>query len=431
MKQFRKYIAGEGLNDIVTGNRKQLKGAIWNTLGSAIYGINSFLMLAVASRVGTVEETGYFGIAFTTAQLMYIIGLLGMNHYQQTDYQEKYTFSTYAKAKILACALMVIGCVGVITLLRFTGIKAIYTITVTLLMMLNSIGEMFQSLFFQKNRLDLSGSVLFHRTLWSLVMFCVTVFATRNILIALVAQIGVNFFLTVLFALRYTSRFVSSETGKKEGFVETFRLIAECFPLFMSVLLMNVIINASKYGIEILMNDTAQGYYNMIFIPAQAINLCSQFLFKPLLNKYSIAFRENKLADVKAMLTRQLAIISGLTLICCIVSYLWGLPVLGLIYNKDLSAFKGALTLVVLGGGIFATGQLFFYILVILRLQNRIMYIYILSLLATVILTGGLVTIMGITGAAISFILTQMVVVQGYCCILKKAFKGMRALERV
>ena len=52
-----------------------LKGTIWNTLGSTMYGANSFIMLALVSRVGTVDQAGYFGIAFTTAQILYIVGL--------------------------------------------------------------------------------------------------------------------------------------------------------------------------------------------------------------------------------------------------------------------------------------------------------------------------------------------------------------------
>lgn len=30
------------LEDIVANNKRQIKGAIWNTLGSGMYGINSF-----------------------------------------------------------------------------------------------------------------------------------------------------------------------------------------------------------------------------------------------------------------------------------------------------------------------------------------------------------------------------------------------------
>lgn len=60
-----------------------------------MYGLNTFLMLALVSRVGSVEEVGAFGIAFTTAQLMYIVGLFGVSHYQMTDYDKTYSFREY------------------------------------------------------------------------------------------------------------------------------------------------------------------------------------------------------------------------------------------------------------------------------------------------------------------------------------------------
>ena len=75
------------------------KGVIWNSLGSLMYGANSFIMLALVSRVGTVEQAGYFGIAFTTAQILYIVGLFGVPHFQMTDYGEKYRFSDSIHAR--------------------------------------------------------------------------------------------------------------------------------------------------------------------------------------------------------------------------------------------------------------------------------------------------------------------------------------------
>ena len=81
-------------------------GVFWNTLGSTMYGVNSFIMLALVSRVGTVEQSGYFGIAFTTAQILYIVGLFGVNIFQMTDYQHQYRFSDYAKVKVFSCFLM-------------------------------------------------------------------------------------------------------------------------------------------------------------------------------------------------------------------------------------------------------------------------------------------------------------------------------------
>lgn len=57
------------------------KGVIWNTLGSGVFAANSILLLLIVSRVFGVAAAGDFGIAFTTAQILYIIGLFGINHF--------------------------------------------------------------------------------------------------------------------------------------------------------------------------------------------------------------------------------------------------------------------------------------------------------------------------------------------------------------
>lgn len=62
------------------------KGVIWNTLGSGMFAANSVLLLLIVSRVFGVAAAGDFGIVFTTAQILYIIGLFGINHFQMTDY---------------------------------------------------------------------------------------------------------------------------------------------------------------------------------------------------------------------------------------------------------------------------------------------------------------------------------------------------------
>lgn len=381
----------------------QLFGALWNTLGSTMYGLNSFLMLALVSRVGTVEETGAFGIAFTTAQLMYIVGLLGVSHYQMTDYEKKYSFREYGVLRALSCALMAVGCALSIQVMGFLGQKALLTALLTLLMLLNVVGDLYQNLFFQNNRLDLSGSALFYRTFWSLLVFAVAYIATKALVLAICLQILCNFLVTLYYAVRVAPAFLKSEPRREISAGQCRVLLMECLPLFVSLLLMNLVISASKYGIEFWMDDQAQGYYNMIFMPAQVINLCSQFLFKPMLNQYAVLLRTKQQAQFRKLLKKQVALVMAFTLLCCAGAAVLGAPVLGLLYRKDLSGYLTALVIVVLGGGIFALCQLLYYIFVILRWQKHISYIYLAAALAAVPITYGMIQWLGVSGAALSF----------------------------
>lgn len=403
-------------------NRAGKKHIFWNTLGSAMYGANSFIMLALVSRIGTIEQAGDFGIAFTTAQILYIIGLLGVSHYQMTDYDGKYPFSDYVRVRMFSCCLMAASAAGAIFLLGFEGEQVAYTAGLTTLMLLNVVGDLYQCLFFQKNRLDLSGAALFHRTLWPLLVFCIVLMLSGQIVAAIAAQTVGNLLLTWYFA-RAAKPFLSGSICPPRPSMAR-ALAAECLPLFFSLLLMNLVINASKYGVEFWMDGLAQGYYNMIFMPVQVINLCSQFLFKPFLNQYAKLLQSGERKPFFRLLGKQLSLIGALTVICCAGAYWLGAPVLGALYQKDLHALAMQLTLVVLGGGLFAACQLFYYVLVILRQQKAVLRIYILAAVVSAGLTALLVRQGGLTGAAMSLIAVHILLLLFYIAVLLRVLGG-------
>lgn len=114
----------------------------------------------------------------------------------------------------------------------------------------------------------------------------------------------------------------------------------------------------------------------------------------------------------------------GFTLICCVAAFILGPEVLGLLYSKDLSAFRLALVLVVLGGGVFACCQLFYYVFVILRRQKWVLGIYLGASAAAFIFTAALVGTLGIVGAALSFILIHLVILAAYAFLLRLFLRG-------
>lgn len=399
-----------------------IKGAIWNTLGSMVYGANSFIMLAMVSQISTVEQTGCFAIAFTTAQILYIVGLLGVPHYHMTDYEEKYNFIDYASVRIFSILMMAIGCVCVIWGLHYTAEKVTYTIGLTVLMMLNVVGELYQCLFFQKKRLDLSGSALFYRTFFSLILFCAALLVTRNILIAIFVQVLVNFSITLYYACVVARPFLNQKATLSSNNVRA--LIWECFPIFISLLFMNLIINASKFGIEFLLDNETQGYYNMIFMPVQVINMGSQFILKPILNRFAELIYGNQNKKFVILLRQQILLVALFTILCCFATYWWGAPVLGIFYGTDLLRFAFPLTLVVFGGGIFAVCQIYYYIFVILRKQTYILKIYSQALLVAVFITYTMVNHFGLAGAVSSFVVVHIIILSYYVWALYRIRRG-------
>ena len=400
------------------------KGAIWNALGSTMFGINSFVMLTMVSRACTVAQTGAFSIAFTTAQMLYILGLFGISHYQMTDYKEKYSFHCYAKARVFSCILMLIVAASAVFLMGFRDEKLIYTLCLTLLMLINVIGELYQCLFFQKNRLDLSGSALFFRTLWSLTGFCIALLLSRNLLLAIFVQILCNILVTLYYSLCIAPSFIGVSGTPNTAGTALHELLLDCFPLFASHLLMNLLLNTSKYGIEFILDDTAQGYFNLIFMPVQVINLLGLFIYKPYLNTYSSKLYTRDFKGFFSLLIKQLLFVLVMTFVCCAGAYVLVVPVLSFIYNKSLVGLELHLTLIVFGGGLFAICQLFYYILVILRRQKTIMWIYVSCMFVSLAISYYFISKYSLMGAVIAFLFTHFILVFAYILSLRKSINN-------
>ncbi len=131
---------------------------------------------------------------------------------------------------------------------------------------------------------------------------------------------------------------------------------------------MNVMANLSKYVVNYYENSTAQGYFNILFLPTMVINLLSGFVFKPLLSQYGAALGEKRFSPLSPAIPTAPSLNWRADCLCCLGGYLLGTQVLGLFYAVDLSPSPGALP-DDSSGGFIATGSLSYYLLVMLRKQ--------------------------------------------------------------
>ena len=406
----------------MAGISQKKKGIIWNALGSSIYGLNTFVMIAAVNRlVQDVAETGAFSIAFTTAQMLFILGVFGANHTQMTDYSHGYSFEQYRKLKIITTVCM-LPSAFILFLMGLGSSNFVYLLGLTVLMALNAWGELYQSLFFQHNRLDLSGQALFFRTLFSLSAFVLAMLLTHgSIGLSLVAAIVINACATWYYDVRHAPRFSYEASGK------SFKaLVLACTPLFFSVFLMNAIINIPKYGVELLMNDTATGYFNLIFIPVQIINLISQFIFRPALSKYAQLIETHDNKGFGKQLRKQIIMICFITVLGAGMAYLMGPEVLGMLYKADLSPYRIELTVLIAGSGFFALSILGYYIMIFLHYNTRIMVLYVVCAMAEVGACSWLIPQYGLIGAVISFVVAHIILIGLYTMNI---WKGIRHEE--
>lgn len=386
-------------------SRTHIKGPIWNILGGGMYAANSVLLLMLVSRRFGVEASGEFSIAFTVSQTLWIIGVFGASHMMMTDYRQEYRFSTYLGLKILSTSAMFPMAVAICLILGFDSEKFTLTLLLTLYMAAHAFSELFQSRMFQSNRLDLAGKSQFFRTVFSLVLFTAAIYIFESNIVACAVLALSNLAAIYYFSYRPCRTFILTE--QKPGREQLAKLTKACLPVFVSILTMNLLMQMPKFVIEFLGNNEMQGLFGMIFMPAYAINLLSNFAYQPMLKNLGEYIYSKDRQNLLLLFSRLVIVTLAAAFLCSLLTWMIGAPVLSWLYGVELLDYRWDLTMVVLGGGIYALCQLMYFVFVLMRRQKDIMFSYIISLIVSVPVSIYFISILGLYGAIISFVITH------------------------
>lgn len=402
----------------ITGKGVGLSGSFWNMLGSGMMAANTVFLTMLVGHVFDMTVIGQFTLALTTSQIMYSIALFGANDRHMTDYQHRFRFNQYFWLRIASLVLSGIICLLAIRLLGKTGDSAVYIILLTCFMMINAFAEIYQSMFFQENRLDLSGKAIFFRYLLSTAAFAVIVIWRHSVTFACIAMILVDLAATWFWDLRFSGTFRDSGYGlERDGFSD---LIRETFPLCLSLLSWQFIVNCPKYLIDMWLSTEDQGIYSILFMPVFAMNLLGQIAFRPFLHQYADAWNHDRKQFFR-LLKIHIGFISFITLAAAVCAFFLGAPLLGYFFGQNLGEYRTELMLFTASGAILAVNQLLYYLLVILRKQKYVPLFYLSGGILLVISGWKLIPLMRLSGGWIAFSVAQLLVFAEFLTIIIRA----------
>ena len=400
--------------------RKVPSGVIWFTVGNSMQAGTTVLMTMLTGYVLDLASVGIFSFALMASQLLYTVGLFGANDLQMTDYDHRYRFGDYFKVKVVSTLAAMLICFILPGLLGLHGRKMACLFLLTTYMLINSAAELYQSMLFQAQRLDLSGKMLFFRMTVSLAGFAVVILIKRSLLQACAVLLLVNFAATCFSVRRWCGAYRDSPCILRDG--KEKELFIESFPLCLSVLGFLLNINAPKFLINYFLTDEIQGIYTILFMPVYAVNLISQFIFKPYLIKYARNLEKQDGSFEKLLLSQTLFI--GLCAgLAAFGMWLLGPWLLKLLFSKDLTAYRGWMGVFMVSGGLMALNQLCYYLLVLLKRQKMILANYSVGIIVS--FTAGIAVIphTGIMGTWLAFTLGQTSLLAGYGMALRSGIK--------
>ena len=148
--------------------------------------------------------------------------------------------------------------------------------------------------------------------------------------------------------------------------------------------------------------------YGAIFMPTSVINLVAGFVIRPYMTKMSLSWELSELRRFVGIIGRLAAIIGALTVLALGGAWFIGIPVLSLLYSNisyALADCRPAFMLIIFGGALNAYMNLFYYALIIMKMQKVIFGVYGVVALMAVLISTPFVRWGGIFGGAFAYML--------------------------
>ncbi len=376
---------------------------LWNTLGTAAFGIAFPLLTIVGTQLAGAEDAGKFAMAFVTGTLIMIAAGYGVRNYQVSDIDEEVSFSSYQVNRWICGILALMLGLAYNSFRGYDPTMGTICLGVYIYKTVDGIADVYEGRLQQADKLYLAGMSQALRSTAVVAAFSLVLFITHSMAWAAMAMgiIAVASLVLVSAPLAL----LETEKSRSVRLREVFSVFKQCAPLFAAMFLFNLIESCPKFVMEGALPYKNQLYFNALFFPAQGILLSAGFIYKPqLLRLSNIWASPRKRRKFDLIIVAMLALIAVITVVMVAFMAGPGVPLLSMMYGLDFERYRALAYLMVIAGGASAGVDFLYAIVGVLRHAQDIIKIYLLCFVASAILPLILVNLLGLTGAVISYL---------------------------
>lgn len=403
----------------------------WNTIGTSCNAFNSLFFMIAVTRINGVDNAGVFTIAFSTACIIYIIGLYSGRIYQVTEPNKEITNKDYIANKSITTLLMIVIVVLFCLIKRYEAFKFTIFVLLTMYKAFEAFSDVFYGILQKNNKLDKVGKSLFFKSVLSIILFVVTDLITKNIIFSIIVMLLVNIALLVMYDIKNSKQYI--EKDSKVNFNNIINIFKLGFFTFIISLLGMYILNAPKYAIDNYLEDNYQTIFGIIVMPATVIGLVAQFLIHPYLNSILELYEKRDSKGFYKIIMKLILSIIVIGVISSILAYLLGPEVLGIIYGIDLKTYRWDLLIIIIASTLYTIGVIYSSVLTTIRDTFSQFIIYICITIFALIASNYLTKSNKIEGAVIAYFIIMLLQFLAYSIYanvkIKKILKKAKMLD--
>ncbi len=390
------------------------KNFTWNLVGSTAWAFVSLFYMMIVTRINGIDDAGIFSFAFSTASFFLVIGTYSGRTFQVTDKNKKTTDSDYFYLKIVTCTVMLLVGVFFCFIRGYTGIKIMTIMSLVVFRALEVLAECAYAVIQKNDRLYQVGRSMFAKALISLIGFLMVDYFTQNMVLSCLMIILANLVLIIFYDFSKLQK-----TGfhlQKFHRQKVWYLLKIGFFTFGFTFLNFYTINAARYTLDSIANNSTQTIYGIILMPATVLSLAGQYLIQPFLTSFK-KFFSTDVYKFQTLVIKLCITLFGIGLICILAAWLLGIPVLGLLYAIELDGNLPGLILIIVGGIFNALVLVISTALVTMRRTSDQFWIYCVVSVGALILSRVFVMSSGVFGACLSYMLSMVLLFMMYVAV--------------
>lgn len=395
------------------------KDVIWNTLGSILNAVVSFLLAVFVIKIIGSNDGGLFSFGYSTlAQIALIISFFGIRPFHIVDVKFNYSFDDYYSHRLVTTIVSTLIICFYVFLMFFIGKYTLYKSIVLILIIqsgtLEGFADCFDCEFQRNNLLYISGQSVFFRTLLYSLSLIGSLYISKNLLVSVIISSIVKFII-ILFLSILKYKYVLNNSINI-NYIKFVLLTKDTYSLFIIAIIDIIIFSLPKLMIDYYLGDINNGLFNFYFMPVNGIYLLINLIIKPLLTPISNLYNNNK--NKYDELFNKIIIIS---LVLCIFVLIMSIIFSG-IYNLFINYVtnnvylnmnintKVVFVLNMLGGALYSITTPIYYMLIISNKQKSIMYIYLITLVLSFIIGQVCINNFMLLGASIMFVVDNIII---------------------
>lgn len=397
------------------------KNVLWNMIGTTFNAFNSLFFMMIVTRINGLKSSGVFTLAFSLACLLCLIGGYEGRVYQVTDVKNEYSDVEYIVHRIITCVIMMVIVIFYCFIMKYDAYKFIVTVSLCLMKCFEVFSDVFYGVLQKDDKLYIVGISLFLKSVFSVVAFIAFDLITKNLLISCLVLDLVWLILFLVYDLPKSKCIIKKDSY---SFSNVLRLFKTGFFSFAILFLSVYLVNAQKYALDGVVEESLQAIFGMILMPATIISLAGQYLLQPILNTMANLYSNGEKKEFNKIVFKALLLIVAFGVVCVIGAYILGIPVLNILYSVHIDDYKLHLLIIIFGAILYSMSTLLSAALTTVRYTFVQFIVFSISSVIAFVISRILIGQFSIYGAATAYLITMacqfILYVIIYIVIMKK-----------